>query len=244
MKKILAVLLSVLMLVSGFCLTVSADNQFNDEELEWGHMMGKLSFGAVEGKLYTGSQFTVPVLIENNPGIISIKVAVHYDPAVLELVEAEGVDFAAGENGNGLSFGPTEKAPFYINWVDALATTDNKTNGVLANLTFKVKSRPESGSAALSLTFDADDIFSTEFQPIEFTATGSDVTIEAFLPGDVDGNGKVNMKDQGLLQQYVAGWDVEIIEAAADVDGSGKINMRDQGLLQQYVAGWDVTLGG
>ena len=61
-------------------------------------------------------------------------------------------------------------------------------------------------------------------------------------PGDVNGDGKVNVRDLGALQQFVNGWDVTIIRAAADVNGDGKINVRDLGTLQQFVNGWDVTL--
>lgn len=62
------------------------------------------------------------------------------------------------------------------------------------------------------------------------------------LYGDVTGDGKVNNRDLGLMQQYVNGWDVEVDEEIADVTHDGKVNNRDLGLLQQYVNGWDVTL--
>lgn len=55
--------------------------------------------------------------------------------------------------------------------------------------------------------------------------------------GDVDGNGKVEPKDAGLLLQYVN----EVIDGdgldlnAADVDGNGKVEPKDAGYLLQYV---------
>lgn len=52
------------------------------------------------------------------------------------------------------------------------------------------------------------------------------------IPGDTDGNGKLNNRDLGLLQQYLADWDVVIDMDAADINGDGKINNRDLGLLQ------------
>lgn len=55
------------------------------------------------------------------------------------------------------------------------------------------------------------------------------------LVGDADGNGKVNNRDLGRLQQYLNEWDVEIDTASADLDGNGKINNRDLGLLQQLL---------
>ena len=241
MKKFLAILMSVLLLVSGFCLTVTAadDNQFNDEEMDWNHLMGKVSVGAVAGNVYAGSTITVPVIIEHNPGITSIKLAVNYDTAVLELVAAEAVDFAEGENFNGLSFGDIslKKSPFYINWVDALATEDNTATGVLANLTFKVLACPDSGSTDITLTFNPDDIFSTAFNPVEFVANGNTVEIASFLPYDVDGNGKVQNRDVAALQKYLVGDRDDIILAAADIDGNGKIQNRDVAALQKYLVG-------
>lgn len=61
-------------------------------------------------------------------------------------------------------------------------------------------------------------------------------------PGDTDGDGKVNIRDLGLLQQHLNGWDVYIHTSACDVNGDGKANVRDLGLLQQHLNGWDVEL--
>ncbi len=64
----------------------------------------------------------------------------------------------------------------------------------------------------------------------------------ASLPGDANGDGKVNNKDLGLLQQYLNEWDVTIQKDAVDVNDDGKINNKDLGLLQQYLNEWDVVL--
>ena len=62
------------------------------------------------------------------------------------------------------------------------------------------------------------------------------------IPGDANRDGKVNVRDLGVMQQYLNGWSVTITESACDVTGDGKINVRDLGLLQQYLNGWDVEL--
>ena len=64
----------------------------------------------------------------------------------------------------------------------------------------------------------------------------------SYTPGDINGDTKVNIRDLGLFQQHLNGWDVTIIEAAADVNGDNKLNIRDLGTLQQFLNGWDVTL--
>ena len=70
-----------------------------------------------------------------------------------------------------------------------------------------------------------------------------DVREIPFIPGDVDDNGTVNVRDYGRFQQYLNGFEVAINLAAANVDGNSSVNVRDLGRLQQYLNGWDVTLG-
>ena len=63
-----------------------------------------------------------------------------------------------------------------------------------------------------------------------------------FDPGDINGDGKINNKDASRLFQYLAGWDVEVNEAALDVNGDGKVNNKDASRLFQHLAGWDVEI--
>lgn len=60
--------------------------------------------------------------------------------------------------------------------------------------------------------------------------------------GDVNGDGRINNRDLGLLLQHSADWDVTLDMEAADVTHDGRVNNRDIGLLQQYLADWDVSL--
>ena len=54
------------------------------------------------------------------------------------------------------------------------------------------------------------------------------------LPGDVNGDGKVNNRDLGLLQRHLNGW-ASIVGANADLNNDGRVNNRDLGLLQQQL---------
>ena len=51
--------------------------------------------------------------------------------------------------------------------------------------------------------------------------------------GDANGDGKVNNRDLGILQQYLNDWNVTIASDAADLNGDGKVNNRDLGMLQK-----------
>ena len=76
------------------------------------------------------------------------------------------------------------------------------------------------------------------------TVFNEDTTIYAnwYLPGDVNGDGKVNNKDVNRLLQYLAGDDVAVVMFACDVNGDGKINNKDVNRLLQYLAGDDVEI--
>jgi len=71
---------------------------------------------------------------------------------------------------------------------------------------------------------------------------GATREVPEVMAGDANGDGKVNIRDLGLLQQFLNGWDIGVLDAVCDVNADGKVNIRDLGLLQQYLNGWDVTL--
>ena len=68
-----------------------------------------------------------------------------------------------------------------------------------------------------------------------------EVEIVDYLPGDVNGDDRVNMKDYSLLRQYLSGWDIDIGLAAANVNGDAIVNMKDLSLLRQWLNGWEVA---
>lgn len=65
-----------------------------------------------------------------------------------------------------------------------------------------------------------------------------------YIPGDLNGDGKVTIKDLGLLRKYLVNT-VEFSEQqmkAADLNGDGKITIKDLGVMRKYLVGL-VTLG-
>ncbi|MDE5557626.1 MAG: leucine-rich repeat protein, partial [Ruminococcus sp.] len=64
------------------------------------------------------------------------------------------------------------------------------------------------------------------------------------LPGDVNGDGTVNLKDVVLVRRYIAdGWSVDHDENVADVNNDGTVNLKDVVLIRRYIAGgWDIEI--
>ena len=182
-----------------------------------------------------GETFIVPVRIENNPGLVSLKLSLQYDDTVLELVSAEEQDFST------VSYGPTEKVPFVINWLDTIHP-DNTTNGVITNLTFRVKESVSAVSTLLQISYDSEDVYNAAWESVGFSTQSAYIHVVEYRVGDVNEDGNVNNRDLGLLLRHTNSWEVTLNLAAADVNGDGNVNNRDLGLLQRYLNGWDVEL--
>ena len=62
------------------------------------------------------------------------------------------------------------------------------------------------------------------------------------VPGDVNDDGELNIKDVTLLKQHLAKWNVTINAKNADVDGDSQITIKDLTLIKQALAKWKVEL--
>ena len=184
-----------------------------------------------------GSTVTVDISIKNNPGITAFNFSVDYPEEVMALTGVEYKTlFSSKASGS-----KTMTSPFIISWFSTLSE-DETSNGVIATLTFKVNEDVEAGSYPINLTYDENNVFDLSFTNIVFAVDNGDVIVTDYIPGDVNGDTVVNMKDIVLLQQYLNDWDVTIDEAAANVNGDTSVNMKDIVLLQQYLNEWDVEL--
>ena len=77
-----------------------------------------------------------------------------------------------------------------------------------------------------------------------FTATCT-VTVTGAVdhtPGDINGDDTLNNKDLNRLMKYLAGEDVDVVEAALDLNGDGAVNNKDLNRLMKYLAGEDVEI--
>ena len=62
------------------------------------------------------------------------------------------------------------------------------------------------------------------------------------IPGDVNGDGKVNTKDFITLMKYLAGEDIYCVPGSTDINGDGKVNTKDFITLMKYLAGEDIAI--
>ena len=119
-----------------------------------------------------GSSIQVPVLLKNNPGLVSFRFKVFYDASKLELTGVDNADYTlvAVQNLN---------SPVVFNFTDA--TGGDRTDTGAGVLNFQVKDGA-SGEAAFSVVIDdPDDFYNTSEETVGITASVGVVSIVSDL---------------------------------------------------------------
>ena len=62
------------------------------------------------------------------------------------------------------------------------------------------------------------------------------------VPGDVNGDGEISLRDASAIMRKLAGYEVAVIESALDVNGDGEVSLRDASAIMRYLAGYNVVL--
>ena len=188
--------------------------------------VGTLSLGTASGS--AGSEVVLDVKLDRNPGIMALNFFFDYDKSKLE--------FLGGEEGTltGWTFSTKGNGALWDSDADCTDT------GTIARLRFKILEGADEGTVSVVLR----DLLAGNYadQEIHFAAVSGKVTIRNRIPGDMTGDGKVNIMDLIRLRKHLAGDSVDIDLSNADVTGDGKVNVMDLIRLRKYLAGDDVEL--
>ncbi|MBO4217617.1 MAG: leucine-rich repeat protein [Clostridia bacterium] len=226
--KLISFLFVAVMLTSviPFGLTVSADPASPVIRIE-----------SVEA--FPGDEVEIGISFENNPGVAGMTLAVEYNSAVLTWT---GVIENEGWGGSFvLPILEGDKTTDTIVWYN---TSDYEVeNSVFATLAFTVNEGiPEGLIAEVGVTYGEGDISDQNDNNLAPTVVKGGVTVINYIAGDINGDRTVNVKDLIRLAQYIAKWDVAVVEAVLDVNGDGTNNVKDLIRLAQYLAKWEVTI--
>lgn len=181
--------------------------------------------------------------ISNNPGLTALSVHINYSDNV-ELLSIED----AGLFCDKISTGKMTSNPAIISWYSS-DCKDCQESGTLAILRFKVKSR--SDDTMISLTYDPDNVFDSNFQNIQMNTDkaifikkqSSDQPL-SYILGDVDTDGTVTIVDVTHIQRYLVGAATpysETITLIGDADKDGELCITDATLLQRYLSGIKIS---
>lgn len=225
LKSTLAILLTAVMLLSVVPFGVSAAET------------GKLKFTVSNKNAVPGETVDVDIVMSNNPGIASVSLNVGYDSDILTV---ENITFNSDMGGTTQTSQLT-KNPAKIIWISS--TSNYNGDATVATITFRVNADITDNVATnVELTYDPDDIYNIAEDNIECDIVNGVVNVVAAVPGDINGDTKVNNKDVTRLLQYLAQWDVFVNAPTLDTNGDSKVNNKDVTRLMQYLAHWDVEI--
>lgn len=192
------------------------------------------------GKGYTGKQISVPISLENNPGVVSMRLSLNYDKTVLKLNNV--VD--SGNLGENSHSDDLVSVPYTLFWTNSLATENFTYNGEIAVLVFDVLEDAKLGKTEISVSYEYeyDDILDCDMNPVAFATVNGIYEISDVLLGDVNEDGKITVKDGMMLQRYLSKWvgyNADTMNlAAADVNADGKVTVKDGMILQRHLSKW------
>ena len=183
---------------------------------------------------YPGDTITIPVSLKNNDGIASIMFTVSYDANCLEYQGASFTEELTGLS-NTVAVNDETTGKVTMSWVKG-ASGEYTGNETIANLKFEVIAVSENTSAQVSLTYDKENVFNESLKNQNFLVKNGTVQIGKYRPGDINGDGTVDVNDALLLLNYVCGLEEEKVVGNPDVNGDGAVNNKDVVILLRYIA--------
>ena len=121
--------------------------------------------------VFPGDSIQIPVTVKNNPGIAAMKLKLAYDTTRLQLVS---INYGAW-SGN-FQQPQTTDSPVSLTWYNG---TENYTNkdSAFAVLTFSIIETALPGDAALSITYDPNNVYNIAEDNIHFAIINGVITV-------------------------------------------------------------------
>ena len=129
--------------------------------------------GSAEGR--PGNTISVPITVENNPGIIALRIFVEYDAEVLQLTDVQdGTVFTTGKStfNNHL-----EAIPYTMLWEDGASKVNYSSDGTLVTLTFTVLKSAKGGNSPVTVSYDSSSTFNVDLTEVPFIMQNGSVTV-------------------------------------------------------------------
>ena len=195
---------------------------------------GHLTVGS--GTASPGQTVSIPITLDENPGITSMALDVQYDRTAMSLISVTD----SGALRGAMHSGNLSLYPYELNW-DTYAG-DMTATGTIVTLTFAVEETAPADSYPITVTCWNGAIYNEELNEVPFDIENGVVTVTPPLSGDMNGDGRVTNLDRTSLARYLARWsgydETTVDLLAADVNQDGRVTNLDRTILARHLAKW------
>ena len=144
MKKFVALLITLIMLLNIICVSASDFTLTVDTKTA-----------------YPGETVNIDLTLSGNTGIIAAIFTLEYDKNRIELIGAEDKSLLEG----AVFSESYDKYPYKMLW-NSSSAENFTSDGTLVTLTFKVKGNAQKGDANIKITYNADDVFDKDLENV------------------------------------------------------------------------------
>lgn len=240
-KRILSALIAITILLSLIPTFGIGVLSFSDELAET--QSATISVPETWGN--PGDNVEIDIRIADNPGILGATITVSWDERLTLISDASGDAFGK------MTYTPPSK---YIasgtNFVWYCNEVNNIFDGVVLKLVFSIsKDAQNNDMLPIKVSYAEDEIVDGDKHNVALKINDGAIRAITYIPGDVNGDRRVNMLDLVKLSQYISDgcitdpdrYDAVVVSEACDVDGNGRINILDLIALSQYNSDGCVT---
>ncbi len=194
--------------------------------------VARMTLRADSRKAKTGETVTVPVWLLKGPGLIDLNFNVEYDPGVVQAVGnvvrgnlLAGADFEANTAKRGVvQVGLVPKAGGV-----------GSAEGTLAQVSFRAVGKPGTRTTLRIVPRKGTVTGGAAANPATIHGEIQIVGDDGFIPGDINGDGKVDMAD--VLMALKISVELLPYNPRADVDKDGQVTAADARLIREMVLG-------
>ena len=133
-----------------------------------------------------GDTVDVEVSLENNPGIVTMRLFVKYDESVLKLTKVTDSGALPGKMHSS-----DYRQPYTLYWDNGSSANNFAVNGKIATLTFEIAENAVSNDYKVEIFYDLDnaDIINYNFEFVEFAVEGGVITVNGTSQGEGGNSG-------------------------------------------------------
>ncbi len=177
-----------------------------------------------------GGTFEVSVILENNPGIVAMKLALSYDDTYLTLKKVTDKGLLGTYYGEMTDLSDN---PYTLCWADLETETDITKNGVIAVLTFEVSDEAPVGDYDIEVSYNKEfyEIMNADLEAVDFAVENTVVSLSrkalismesvpALAGGEVSLNIKFKNNPSPKKLTFGISFDSELLQLTDAVNGN------------------------